>query len=389
MFPSHVLADPAPTPVGDLFAGIRSVPPAPVRAQQSPAAPPSVTVARPVTKVITERDDFIGRFEAVDTVDLRARVTGYLEKVHFEDGAILKAGDLLFTIDQRPYRTAEQEAAATLASTNARVEFSTTDLERAQNLRQTGNIAEQIFDQRRQILATARADQDRATATLARAKLDLEYTEIRAPITGRVSRRLVSVGNLIAANETLLTTMVSLDPIQFYFDVDERSYLAYLQGFATKPGGASSRDPTVHVRLTGETVPRRAGRIDFIDVRLDQSSGTIRGRAVFENHDYALTPGMFGRVSVPGSVPYKALLVPDEAIGTDQDRRVVYVVGEDNKVATKVVRPGPRVDGYRLIREGLDGTERIVVVGLSRARPGSLVSPKVIELPPERLAGTD
>src|SRR3954451_18593414 len=203
--------------------------PHPVRAQVAGAPPPPVTVAKPVVKEITEWDDFIGRFEAVDQVDIRARVSGYLEHVHFKDGAFVNVGDLLFTIDQRPYRAALQEAEATLASARARVDFAVGDLERAESLRRGGNIPEQVFDQRRQTLLTARADADRAQATLNRAKLDLEFTEIHSPTKGRMSRRLVSVGNLVAANETVLTNVVSMDPIHFYFDVDERSYLAYEQ----------------------------------------------------------------------------------------------------------------------------------------------------------------
>lgn len=354
----------------------------PAIAQTPP--PPAVSVAKPVVKKIVEQDDFIGRFDAVDTVDLRARVTGYLEKVHFEDGAIVKAGELLFTIDPRPYETALRSAQASLASATARSEFAQTDLERATTLQRTGNISEQLADQRRQALQTAQSEADSARAAIDRAKLDLEYTQIRAPISGRISRRLVSVGNLIQPNETLLTTMVSLDPIYFYFDVDERAYLAYLQGFASTPGGTNHRDPTVTVTLTNERDGRRKGRIDFVDIRLDQASGTVRGRAVFDNKDLSLTPGLFGRIRVPGSEPYEAILVPDEALGTDQNRRVVYVVGPDNKVAARAVRPGPRIDGYRIIRDGLGPDDVVVVNGLSRARPGTVVSLKMTELPPSR-----
>ncbi|MGA0597745.1 efflux RND transporter periplasmic adaptor subunit [Enterovirga sp. CN4-39] len=354
----------------------------PAMAQTPP--PPAVSVAKPVVKKIVEQDDFIGRFDAVDTVDLRARVTGYLEKVHFEDGAIVKAGELLFTIDPRPYETALRSAQASLASATARSEFAQTDLERATTLQRTGNISEQLADQRRQALQTAQSEADSARAAIDRAKLDLEYTQIRAPISGRISRRLVSVGNLIQPNETLLTTMVSLDPIYFYFDVDERAYLAYLQGFASTPGGTNHRDPTVTVTLTNERDGRRKGRIDFVDIRLDQASGTVRGRAVFDNKDLSLTPGLFGRIRVPGSEPYEAILVPDEALGTDQNRRVVYVVGPDNKVAARAVRPGPRIDGYRIIRDGLGPDDVVVVNGLSRARPGTVVSLKMTELPPSR-----
>ena len=359
-----------------------------VAVAQPSSQPPPVSVAKPIVKAIVERDDFIGRFEAVDTVDLRARVSGYLQQIHFRDGAVVKAGDPLFTIDQRPYRTALQEAEAAVAANRARTEFTQTDLERAESLRRGGNIAEQVFDQRRQGVLTAKAELDRAEAQVARARLDMEYTEIRAPVAGRISRRLVSVGNLVAANETLLTTIVSLDPIQFYFDVDERSYLAYLQGYAQEGGGPGAaekaRDGRVLVALTNEREPRREGKIDFIDVRLDAASGTMRGRALFDNKDLALTPGLFGRIRIPGSESYRAVLVPDEAIATDQDRRVVYVVGADNKVAARAVRPGPRIDGYRVLREGLKGEETIVVNGLSRVRPGAEVAPKMTELPPDR-----
>jgi RND family efflux transporter MFP subunit len=349
-------------------------------------APLPVTVAKPVVKNIVEHDDFIGRFDSVDTVDLRARVSGYLDKVHFPDGAIVKKGDLLFTIDQRPYQATLNDAQASVASAQASVDFSAGDLERADALIKSGNITGQIADQRRQSALAARAALDRAQAALVRAKLDMEFTEIRAPISGRISRRLVSVGNLINANDTLLSTIVSIDPIQFYFDVDERSFLAYLRDFVpgAEPGKAGTRD--VGVRLTGEDQPSHKGTIDFIDVKLDQASGTMRARAVFPNADASLTPGLFGRVTIAGSHPYQAILVPDEALGTDQDRRIVYVVGADNKVATRTVRPGPHVDGYRIIREGLSGDDTVVINGLARIRPGSVVAPKATELPSSRFA---
>ena len=354
----------------------------PAVAQNAP--PPPVSVAKPVVKDIVERDDFIGRFDAVDTVDLRARVSGYLDKIGFQDGALVKKGDLLFTIDQRPYRDALDDATAAVASAQASVDFSSTDLERATALRQSGNITEQSADQRRQASLAAHAALDRAQSSLSRAKLDMEFTEIRAPIAGRISRHLVSVGNLVNANETLLSTIVSLDPIQFYFDADERSFLDYLSDLVpgTDPAKAGSRD--VAVALTGESEATRKGHIDFVDIRLDQASGTMRGRAVFPNADLSLTPGLFGRISIAGSRPYKGVLVPDEALGTDQDRRIVYVVGSDNKVSTKVVRPGPRIDGYRVIRDGLKGDETIVVNGLMRVRPGIEIQPKMTELPPTR-----
>ena len=362
----------------------------PARAQGAPpATPPTVSVAKPIVKTVVEQDDFIGRFDAVDTVDLRARITGYLEAVHFQDGAIVKAGDLLFTIDKRTYVAALRSAQASVVSAEARTKFAGTDVERAENLSRSGNIAEQAADQRRQTLQTTQGDLEGAKASVDRARLDVDFTEIRAPINGRISRRLVSVGNLINANDTLLATMVSLDPIYFYFDVDERSYLAYLQGFASEPGGRPKRDPTVFVTLTNETEGKRQGRIDFVDVRLDQASGTVRGRAIFDNRDGALTPGLFGRLRVPGSPPYQALLIPDEALGTDQSRRVVFAIGPDNKIVMKPVRPGPRIDGYRLIRDGLGPDDVIVVNGLSRARPGTQVTPKTVELPASREPGSN
>ncbi|MEA3041496.1 MAG: rane fusion protein multidrug efflux system, partial [Sphingomonadales bacterium] len=349
------------------------------------APPPPVTVAKPVVKEIMEWDEFIGRFDAVDAVDIRARVSGYIDRIHFKDGSMVKAGDPLFTIDQRPYRLAAEQSETAVISAQSRLEFASNDLERAEALRKNGNITEQLLDQRRQNYQTARAELDRSRSALQQARLDLEFTEIKAPISGRVSRRLVSMGNLVNANETVLTNVVSLDPIHFYFDVDERSYLAYTRMAAggTRPSGRDNPNE-VFVATTDEREPHRPGRMDFVDNRLDAASGTMRGRAVFDNKDMTLTPGLFGRIRIMGSGTYKGVLVPDEAIGSDQDRRVIFVVGPDNVVVMKPVRPGPRIDGYRVIRDGLTGDETVVINGLMRVRAGAKITPQLTTLPPVR-----
>jgi RND family efflux transporter MFP subunit len=356
-----------------------------VLAQGSPGQPPPVTVAKPVVKDIVERTDFIGRFEAMDQVDIRARVSGYLDKVHFQDGTFVKAGDLLFTIDPRPYRNALQQAQSAVTSSQVRLQFAQSDLDRAEQLRRTGNITDQLYDQRRQAFLTAKAELDRAQAALQQAQLDVEFTDIRSPLSGKISRRLVSEGNLVNANQTILTNVLSLDPIQFYFDVDERSYLAYSrQSYGGTRTSANGQTNEVVLTLTEERLGQRKGHLDFVDNRLDAASGTIRLRAVFENRDLFLTPGLFGRVTVGASDPYQGILLPDEAIGSDQDRRVVYVMGENNVVNLKPVRIGPRIDGYRVIRDGLTGNETVVVNGLVRVRPGASITPQMINLPPVR-----
>jgi membrane fusion protein, multidrug efflux system len=368
-----------------LLLSILAAPP-PALAQQAP----EVTVATPVVKEIVEYDEFIGRFDAVDQVDIRSRVSGYVDKIAFTDGATVKAGDLLFKIDPRPYQAALDEAKATLEAAKARLDFAVGDLARAESLRKTGNIAGQVFDERSQALATAKADVNRAQAALNRTTLDLQFTDIRAPISGRLSRRLVSIGNLVNANDTILTNIVSMDPISFYFDVDERSYLAY-QARATGSLRASSEtNPNeVLVAKSNEKEPTHPGHIDYTDNRLDAASGTMRGRAVFPNKDLALVPGLFGRIRILGSDRYKGVLVPEEALATDQDRRVVYVVAEDGSVSLRPVRVGSRVDGYRVIREGLKGDEKIVVNGLMRVRPGIRVTPKATTLPPVFVAASE
>jgi multidrug efflux system membrane fusion protein len=352
----------------------------------TPPPPPAVTVAQPVVREIVEDDEFVGRFEATEAVDIRARIDGYLSSVHFTDGALVKAGDLLFTIDQRPFEAALREAEAAVNSADAVLTYTRDNLARAEDLIANGNISQQTVDERRQQYLVAEANAAAAAAAVERAKLDLEYTTIFAPISGRIDEKLISEGNLVEANATILTTIVSLDPIYFYFDIDERSFLAYARdararGSALQEGGGSV-DVVVH--LSDEREPPRKGQLNFSENRLDEATGTMRVRAIFPNPDNVLQPGLFGRINVPGSLPYEGILIPDEAIVSDQQWRLVYVVDENGTVSSKVIRPGPRIDGYRVVREGLTGDETIVINGLLRVRPGVQVTPELTELPPTR-----
>jgi multidrug efflux system membrane fusion protein len=348
--------------------------------------PPVVTVAKPVVRDIVEDDEFVGRFDAVDAVDIRSRVSGYLEQIHFRDGAIVNTGDLLFTIDRRPYQAAYDAARSQVDVANSLLEFSRTQLERAEALAQTGNIPVSTLDDRRREYLSAQGQAQGANAALRNAGLDLEFTEIKAPLSGRVGRRLVSAGNLVQQDSTLLTTIVALDPIDFYFDIDERSYFAYARDARQRGGalqeGAGGLDVVVRVADRNEDIFR--GKLDFAENRIDNATGTMRVRARFDNKDGVLQPGMFGRVNVPGSLPHPGVLLPDEAIGADQNRRIVYVVDESGTVSAKPVRTGPRLDGYRVIREGLTGDETVVVNGLVRVRPGVKVKPEMTTLPPKR-----
>ncbi len=350
-----------------------------------PPGPPPVTVAKPVVREIIEMDEYTGRFDAPETVELRARVGGYLQSVNFTDGALVKAGDLLYVIDKRPFQASLQQAEANVAAAQTRLEYGRIEYERAERLSRTGAGAERAVDERRQQFQSAQAEIAGARAALDQARLDLGFTEIRAPIAGRIARTLVTPGNLVAANGTLLTTLVTVDPVYFYFDIDERSALAYARNL-DRVGRLASRAEgyEVQVALSDEKLPSRRGRVNFTDNRLDQATGTLRVRAVFENADLLLTPGMFGMISIPGTPSYRAVLIPDEAIGADLDRRFVYVVADDGTVSQKQIRPGARHDGYRIVREGLTGDETIIVTGVLRARFAGKVTPKPTTLPPTR-----
>lgn len=347
--------------------------------------PPPVSVAKPIVRDVIDADEFIGRFDAVDQVAVRSRVSGYLDTVHFKDGALVKKGDPLFTIDQRPFQTALDQAQAALEVAKTTLTYAEAQYKRTESLTGSGTLSVSTLDDQRRAYLAGQASVRGAEAAVAQAKLDMMYTEITAPQDGRIDRRLISVGNLVNANDTILTTIVSLDPIDFYFDVDERNLLAYARsarerGSDLQEGGGGLE---VTVRLTDSKEPPVKGKLDFSENRLDAQTGTMRVRARFANPDFVLQPGLFGRVEVSASNVYKGILVPDDAIGADQNERIVYVVSEDGTVTPKPVRVGPKQYGYRIIREGMTGDETIVVNGLMRIRPGVKVKPELITLPPE------
>ncbi|HXX51387.1 MAG TPA: efflux RND transporter periplasmic adaptor subunit [Xanthobacteraceae bacterium] len=346
--------------------------------QQSTAqALPSVTVAKPVQRTVVDQNEYVGRFVAVNAIEIRSRLSGYLAEIHFTDGQMVKQGDLLFTIDRRPFEIALEQMRANLAQARANLAFAKADLQRGQSLLQNKTITEQTYDQRTQAKNVAEASVAAQEAMVHSAELDLEqYSELRAPIDGKIGDRRVSVGNLVtggtSGNTTLLATIVSVDPIRFEFTFDEASYLRY-QRFANKEGGIDGGVP-VSLKLLDEKDFVHTGKIDFVDNAINQSSGTIRGRAVFPNPNGTLTPGMFGRIRVPGSPPYQALLIPDDAIGSEQARKYVLVVDDTDVVRQKYVTLGQLDDGLRVISDGLTASDRVVVNGLMRVRPGIKVN---------------
>jgi len=353
--------------------------------QSAAPPPPSVTVASPVQRTVVDQDEYVGRFVAVDSVDIRARVSGYLTEIHFTDGQMVKKGDLLFVIDHKPFQIVLDQMRANLAQARANLAFTEADLARGQELRQNKTITEQTYDQRTQAKRVAEAAVSAQEAMVHSAELDLnEYSELRSPIDGRIGDRRVAVGNLVTggngSNTTLLATIVSVDPIRFEFTFDEASYLRY-QRYAAASGLVGSAGVPVALKLIDEQDFQHTGKIDFVDNVIDRSSGTIRGRAVFANPGGVLTPGMFGRVRVPGSPPYTALLVPDAAIGSEQARKYVLVVDDGGVARQRYVTPGQLDGDLRVIRDGLTAADRVIVNGLMRARPGVKVAPEERKIP--------
>src|SRR3982075_2430850 len=351
------------------------------RPQAVAPPPPQVTIAKPISKMLADQDEYVGRFVAVESIEVRARVAGYLEAIHFRDGQIVKAGDLLFTIDRRPFQIALAQVQASLAQAKATLAFAESDLARAQGLTVGTVITQQTFDQRTQAKRGAEASVASQQAAEHQAALDLEFTELRAPVSGRIGDRRVSIGNLVtggtSGNTSLLATIESIDPIRFEFTLDEASYLRY--GHFTDDGaGAPNRGLTlpVKLKLLDESTFSHEGKMDFVDNAIDRSSSTIRARAVFANPDGRFTPGMFARVRMAAAPPRNELLVPDTAIGVEQVRKFVLVVDAENVARPKYVTLGPVVDGLRVITQGLTPDDNVIINGLMRARPGAKVTPQ-------------
>ena len=349
---------------------------------QAPApSPPAVSIANPLEMNVVEWDEYTGRFDAVDTVEVRARISGVLEAVKFTDGAIVKQGDLLFTIDARPFQRILDRDRAALQAAKVQLEFVDKDLERAKPLLANATISQQVFDQRTQAFRLAQANVLSSEASVHSAELDVEFTQIHAPISGRISRKLVSEGNFITGGSgsgTLLTTIVSTEPIYFYFDVSEADFLKYQRLNSLVMRSNSKDEALVELGLQTDKGFPYKGKMSFVDNRIDQATGSLRLRAVFENPSQLFQPGLFARVRLAGSDRYRAILLPDVAIATDQSNRLVYVVAEDGTVSAKTVTLGPLIDGLRVIRSGVTANDLVIVNGLQRARPGIKVKPEKV-----------
>jgi RND family efflux transporter MFP subunit len=347
--------------------------------KQAAPPPPKVTVAKPIQRTIVDQDEYVGRFVPIDVVEVRARVSGYLDQIHFTDGQMVKQGDLLFTIDKRPYQNTLDQARANLQTAKSNLAFTQSDLARGQQLVRERTISEQIYEQRAQAFRNAQASVAASEAMVRQAELDLDYTELRAPIAGRIGDRRVTQGNLVmggTGSTTLLATIVSIDPIRFEFTFDEGALLRYQRVATGRDEVAGLGGTPVRLKLLDETDFVHPGRMDFVDNVIDRASGTIRGRAQLSNADGLFTPGMFARVQVPASAPYQALMLPDAAIATEQARKFVYVVGQDNIARLRYVTLGQLVDDLRVIKDGLADGDRVVINGLMRVRQGQKVTPE-------------
>jgi multidrug efflux system membrane fusion protein len=339
-----------------------------------PAAPmlPAVTVAAAVAREITEWDEFTGRLEAVNTVEVRPRVSGYVSSVRFREGALVRKGDLLFQIDPRPFQAEVDRLRAELQRTQSTQRRAKSELERARRLTSENAMAGEEYERRESVAEEVVAQIAAVEAALRAAELNLEFTRVVAPISGRVGRAIITEGNLVSSGPgegTLLTTVVSLDPMYAAFDADEATFLAQAAQSRARGRGASAAVP-IRMALAGDDEFERKGRLHFLDNQLDPATGTIRIRAVFDNADGALTPGLFVRLQMPGRRAYRAVLIEDRAVGTDLDKRFVYTVDGKGVIVSRPVTLGPVVDGLRVVRSGITAGESVVVNGLQRVRPG-------------------
>jgi len=351
-------------------------------AQQAAPPPPQVTVASVIERSVTEWDEFTGRLQAVDSVEVRPRVSGLISAVRFDEGAMVHRGDPLFQIDARPFQAEVDRLRAEVARAKATAQRADSELRRAELLRAENAIAREEHDRRAAFAQESAAQTAAVEAALRSAELSLEFTQVTAPIDGRVGRAIVTEGNLVSSGPgeaTLLTTVVSLDPVHAYFDADEQIFLKYSGAAGGKGTSLRSRSSQLPIQMalsSDEGFPR-AGHMDFLDNQLDGTKGTIRGRAVFRNSDGQLTPGLFVRLRLAGTAAYRGLLVQDRAVGTDLSKTFVYVVGPKNDVQYRAVTLGPIVDGLRVVRSGLEVGESVIVNGLQRVRPGAQVTPVV------------
>ncbi len=349
---------------------------------KNPPPPPQVTVAQVLEKRVKDWDEFTGRLQAVESVEIRPRVSGYIDKVAFTEGSQVKRGDLLFVIDPRPYQAEVDRVGADVKRFKTALDLAKIEVARVQKLKDSGAVSEEELDERKSTLAQTESNVAGSAAGLEAANLNLSFTRVVSPIDGRVSRAEITRGNLVTGGingGTLLTTVVSMDPMYLYFDADEQSYLRYTQMARTgaRPSSRDEKNP-VNVGLANEEGFPHTGFVDFVDNQLNSQTGTIRARAVLENKDGTFTPGLFARVQLLGSSEYSAILIDDRAVNTDQNQKYVFLLGADDKVEYRRVKLGRIIDGLRIVREGLKDGDVIIVNGAQRVHPGIPVTPQKV-----------
>jgi multidrug efflux system membrane fusion protein len=341
--------------------------------------PPEVDAAQVVTKSVRQWDEFTGRIAAIGAVDIRPRVSGYIDRIAFKEGDMVNAGDLLFVIDPRPYRAAYDSAVAQLERARASAQLAEAQYKRAESLIKTATISFDTHDTRRAALGQASADVHAAEAALATAKLNLDFTEVRSPIAGKVSRALLTLGNLVQADQTVLTSVVSQDPVYVYFQPDEQSFLRYRE--LARKGERANSDNAVRVGLASETGFPHSGTVNFVNNQVDAATGTINVRATVPNADGVFVPGLYARVQLEGRADYMAMLIDDKAIMTDQDRKYVYVLGPEDKAKRKDIVLGSVHDGLRVVQSGLDANDKVIVAGLQKIfAPDTKVKPNMVAM---------